>query len=37
MLDSVQAWSSKTCDKNQWLSLDVGKKVEIVGVIMQGL
>jgi hypothetical protein len=36
MLDSGQAWSAKTWDKNQWLSIDVGKTVEIVGVIMQG-
>jgi hypothetical protein len=35
VLNSGQAWSAKTNDKNQWMSIDAGKKVKITALIMQ--
>ena len=35
-LDSPQAWSAKANDLNQWVELDLGATMEVVGVITQG-
>ena len=30
------AWSSRTNDKNQWLQVDLGKKLEVTAIHTQG-
>ena len=36
MLDTYQGWSAKTLDQNQWIIINLGKPMNIAGVITQG-
>jgi ABC-type sugar transport system ATPase subunit len=35
-LKSLQAWSVRTCNVNQWMQIDTGEVQSISGVVTQG-